>query len=75
MCLAVPGRVKEIRGKKALVDFGGAEREVKLNLLEEVNEGDYVLVHVGYAIQKLSQEEAEKTMESWREVAEARTRA
>lgn len=75
MCLAVPGEILEINGNNAVVDFGGAEREVKLNLIEDASEGDYVLVHVGYAIQVISQQEAEKMLESWKEVTEARTKA
>lgn len=73
LCLAVPGEILEIEGNNATVDFGGAKREVKLDLLEEASEGDYVLVHVGYAIQTLTSEEAEKMLESWKDVAEART--
>ncbi|KXA89458.1 hydrogenase [candidate division MSBL1 archaeon SCGC-AAA259A05] len=75
MCLAVPGEIQERKGNIAVVDFGGAEREVKLDLLEDASEGDYVLVHVGYAIQVISQPEAEKMLESWKEVTEARTKA
>ncbi|MEM0233193.1 MAG: HypC/HybG/HupF family hydrogenase formation chaperone [Candidatus Nezhaarchaeales archaeon] len=72
MCLAVPGKVVEIRGDRALVDFGGIRREVMLSLLEkEVRPGDYVLVHTGYAIQVLDQEEAEETLRLWREIAKA----
>lgn len=72
MCLAVPGKVIEVRGDKALVDFGGVKREVVLTLLErEVKPGEYVLVHTGYAIQVLDQEEAEETLKLWREIAKA----
>ncbi len=74
MCLAVPGEIVEIENNNATVDFGGAQREVKIDLLEDLSIGDYVLIHVGYAIQKLSPEEAEETLKYWREVAEARTR-
>ncbi|MEM0217421.1 MAG: HypC/HybG/HupF family hydrogenase formation chaperone [Candidatus Nezhaarchaeales archaeon] len=72
MCLAVPGKVVEVRGDRALVDFGGVRREVMLSLLEkEVRPGDYVLVHTGYAIQVLDQEEAEETLRLWREIAKS----
>lgn len=72
MCLAIPGKVVEIRGDKALVDFGGVRREVMLTLLErEVKPGEYVLVHTGYAIQVLDKEEAEGTLRLWREIAKA----
>lgn len=72
MCLAVPGEIIEIEGNNARVDFGGAEREVQLDLVDDASEGDYVLVHVGYAIQILSPEEAEEMIESWNEIAETR---
>lgn len=75
MCLAVPGEILEVEGNRAKVDFGGAEREVQLDLLEDVAEGDYVLVHVGYAIQVVGPEKAEEMISSWREVAEARAGA
>lgn len=75
MCLAIPGEILEIDGNSAKVEFGGAERKVRLDLLEDVNEGDYVLIHVGYAIQVISPQEAEKMFDSWRKIAEARTNA
>ncbi|KXA99413.1 hypothetical protein AKJ41_05475 [candidate division MSBL1 archaeon SCGC-AAA259O05] len=73
MCLAVPGEILEMNGNKAKVGFGRAEREVQLNLIENPSKGDYVLVHVGYAIQILSPEKAKEMIESWNEVARART--
>ncbi len=71
MCLAVPGKVVEVKGEVAIVDFGGGvKREVILALLNnEVKPGDYVLVHTGYAIQILDQKEAEETLKLWRELA------
>lgn len=74
MCLAIPGEVLEINGDKAVADFGGVEKEVQLDLIQDISEGDYVLVHVGYAIQVIGEEEAEEMLESWEEVAEARTK-
>jgi len=68
MCLAIPGKVLEIRGNAARVDFGhGATREVDVTLVD-VREGQYVLVHVGYAIQVLEEDEAEETLKLWREI-------
>lgn len=72
MCLAVPGEVLEINENMASVDFGGAERDVRLDLLEDVSVGDYVLVHTGYAIQLLTPDEAEDMLEAWNEIAELR---
>lgn len=69
MCLAIPGKVLKIEKQTATVDFGGVRRGVRLDLLEEVHEGDYVLVHVGYAIQILDEEAAREMLKSWEEVA------
>ena len=63
MCLAIPARVAEIlEGDQAIVDLGGVRKDVSLALLDDVNIGDYVIVHVGYALQKLDPDEAEKTL-------------
>lgn len=69
MCLAIPGKVLKIEGQVAAVDFGGARREVKLDLLRDVREGDYVLVHAGYAIQTLDEVKAKEILSAWEEVA------
>jgi hydrogenase expression/formation protein HypC len=71
MCLAVPAKIVEISGDLAKVDFGsGVLREVNIMLLEEAKKGDYVLVHAGYAIQLLNEEEAEETLRLWKEFLE-----
>lgn len=63
MCLAIPARVAEIRdGDQATVDMGGVRKDISLALLDDVAVGDYVIVHVGYALNKLDPEEAEKTL-------------
>ncbi|MEM2668746.1 MAG: HypC/HybG/HupF family hydrogenase formation chaperone [Candidatus Bathyarchaeia archaeon] len=69
MCLAVPARVIEVKGDLAKVDFGGVVREVNISLVD-AKIGDYVLVHAGYAIQVIDEEEAEETLELWREILE-----
>jgi len=69
MCLAVPAEVKSIDGHMATVDFGGVMRTANLSLVE-AKVGDYVIVHAGYAIQVLDREEAEKTLELFRELLE-----
>lgn len=63
MCLAIPGKIKSINLKthRAKVDFNGLEKDVNCELVE-VKIGDYVVVHAGYAIQKLDQKEAEETL-------------
>jgi hydrogenase expression/formation protein HypC len=63
MCLAIPARVAEIRENDiAIVDLGGVRKDVSLALVEDVQVGDYVIVHVGYALTRLDPEEAEKTL-------------
>jgi hydrogenase expression/formation protein HypC len=59
MCLAYPGKVIKIKNKKyGIVDFGGITKEINLELIKKPKIGDYVNVHAGFAIQKLSQEDA-----------------
>ncbi|MFW6117253.1 MAG: HypC/HybG/HupF family hydrogenase formation chaperone [Thermoproteota archaeon] len=71
MCLAIPAKIAEVKGEKARVDFGeGVLREVDVTLVE-ATVGEYVLVHAGYAIQVLSEEEAEETLQLWDEVLNA----
>lgn len=68
MCLGVPGKVVFIKEDIAEVDFGGIRREVSLLICPDVMEGDYVLVHVGFAIQKLEKEEALETLALFEEI-------
>ncbi len=71
VCIAVPAEVLEIReGNIGLVDYGELKQEVRLDLVD-VKVGEYVLVHVGFAIQKLSREEGLETLEIFRQVYEA----
>jgi len=71
MCLAIPARVVSVVGDKAQVDFGEKVlREVNVTLVD-AKVGDYVLVHAGYAIQKMDQKEALETLSLWSEVLEA----
>jgi hydrogenase expression/formation protein HypC len=72
MCLAVPARVIEMRDDLlGLVELGGVVREVCFMLLPDVRVGDYVLLHAGYALQKLDTAEAEETLRLLAEMAEA----
>ncbi|MFX1473991.1 MAG: HypC/HybG/HupF family hydrogenase formation chaperone [Promethearchaeota archaeon] len=68
MCLAIPARIISIEEDKATVDFGGVTRVISLALLPDTVVGDYVLVHTGYAIQKVDREEAEKTLDLWNQI-------
>jgi hydrogenase expression/formation protein HypC len=68
MCLAVPGKVLDIDGTTARVDFGhGAVREVDLSLVD-VTVGKYVLVHTGYAIKVMEEDEAKASLDLWEEI-------
>jgi len=70
MCLAIPAKVVTLDKEKARVDFGGGVlREVNVALVS-VKVGDYVLVHAGYAIQVLDEQEALETLRLWNEVLE-----
>ncbi len=63
MCLAIPARIVALLEKsRALVELGGVRKEISVELLEEAQVGDYVIVHVGYALSKLDEEEAMKTI-------------
>jgi hydrogenase expression/formation protein HypC len=63
MCLAIPARVVAlVAPDNALIDIGGVRKEVSLALVEDVAPGDYVIVHVGYALAKLDPGEAERTL-------------
>lgn len=62
MCLAIPMRIKEIRGDLAQVQAGGLRRTINIQMLGEVKVGDYVLVHAGFAIQKVNPSEAKRTL-------------
>ncbi|HKM60049.1 MAG TPA: HypC/HybG/HupF family hydrogenase formation chaperone [Candidatus Acidoferrales bacterium] len=71
MCLAIPAKVMNLQGEKANVDFGqGVLREVNVSLVE-AKVGDYVLVHAGYAIQIIEEEEAKETLNLWNSILEA----
>ncbi len=70
MCLAIPARVIEILPEDvAVIDVGGVRREASLALVDDVAAGDYVILHVGFAIQKLDRIEAERTLALFAELA------
>jgi hydrogenase expression/formation protein HypC len=74
MCLGIPGKISEIHDegllRQGVVDFGGATRDVCLAYVPEADVGDWVLVHVGFAISHLSEDEAQQTLADLRELAE-----
>ncbi|WP_303721174.1 HypC/HybG/HupF family hydrogenase formation chaperone [Malonomonas rubra] len=71
MCLAVPMKVVEIADGIAICEVDGVRREGSLMMLDDVVVGDYVLLHAGFAIEKIDPGEAEKTLEVFREALDA----
>ena len=71
MCLAIPVLIKSIEDKEAEVEIGGMTYRISLWLTPEARVGDYALVHTGYAINILDQEEAEETLRLLEEIMEA----
>lgn len=70
MCIAAPAQIVEIRKEEKIgfVDFGGVRQQVKLDLVDEIEEGKYVLVHAGYAIEVLDDQAAKESLEAWDEL-------
>jgi hydrogenase expression/formation protein HypC len=72
MCLAVPGQVLSIEDdqlRTATVSFGGVTKSISLALVPEAGVGDYVIVHVGFAISRLDEEAAQRTLQTYAELA------
>lgn len=69
MCLAIPGKITAITGTKAIVDYGGVQREIDISLIDP-KIGDYVIVHAGFAIQLLDKQDAEETIAIFKELLE-----
>jgi len=67
LCLGIPGRVEEVKGDEAVVSFGGARRVVRLDLVDNVSVGDYVIVHAGFAIEVVDQDSAMSMLEALKE--------
>ena len=72
MCIAAPAKIVEIDTESNIcaADFGGVRHNAKLDLLPDAEIGDYVLIHAGYAIEKLSEQAAKESLESWDELLE-----
>lgn len=71
MCVAIPSRIVEIRDAMAMVDVVGAKRKVSILLLPDAKPGDYVIVHAGFAIKGIDEEEAIETLHILREIADS----
>jgi hydrogenase expression/formation protein HypC len=73
MCLGIPMKVIEINGNKAICEQGGTLIETYLDMLEDVKIGDYVLIHAGFAIKKISEEDASETIRLLNEILSSET--
>lgn len=67
MCLSIPAKVDSIEGEMAIVSVGGTTYEASLQMIDDVKIGDYVLLHTGFAIQKISEEDAVETLKIFEE--------
>jgi len=70
MCLAIPGRILEIEGTTALVDFDGIKQKVVIALIQNPEVGKFVIVHAGYAIEMMDEKDALDILEDWKEMSE-----
>ena len=70
MCMAIPTKLIEKRGDIGVVELDGIQREIGLQLLDEVELDDYVIVHAGFAIERLDEEAAQETLDIFRQMAE-----
>ncbi len=71
MCLAIPAKLVEVNGDQGVIDMGGVRKDISLTLVDGVVPGDYVIVHVGYALNKLDPEEAERTLAAFAAAGQA----
>lgn len=71
MCLAVPLKITEINGKVAVGEAGGLSQKVRVDFIPDLKMGDYVMVHAGFAIQKMTEEEAKENLACIQEAIDA----
>ena len=72
MCLAIPGKIVKLNddGQTAMVDFDGIEQKVVVALVQDPEVGKYVIIHAGYAIEIMSEKEAQESIEQWKEMSD-----
>lgn len=70
MCLAVPAKILEINGHDAVAEIHRVKTRIRLDLLEDCQVGDHVLIHAGFAINKLDEEALKEIQQAWQEMAE-----
>ena len=76
MCLAVPGKLEKIlSADEAIADLGGIQKNINISLIEDPQPGDWVVIHVGFALQKIDGAQAEATLKVLAEVAQSGARA
>lgn len=71
MCLAVPLKIIEINGRDAVGEWDGVHRKIRLDFIQDPQVGQYVIVHAGFAIERLDKEQAELDRQAFKEVADA----
>ncbi len=71
MCLGIPAKILETCDGSAVVELGGVRREISVMLIENASVGEWVIIHAGFAIERLSEEEAEQTLALFRDIADA----
>jgi len=71
MCLSIPAKVVSVDGEYAEVDFRGVRKSVGITFVKDVRVGDYLLVHSGFAIEKMKEEDALETLRLWEEIESA----
>lgn len=65
MCYAIPAKILQLSGESALVDYGGIRKSINVSLLDHVNIGEFVLIHAGFAIQKVDKNIAQQSLKAW----------
>ena len=73
MCLAVPLKITEINGKEAVAESMGMRRRIRVDFIENPKIGEYVIVHAGFAIERLPDKQAREDLEAWGDLEEAVT--
>lgn len=71
MCLAVPLRITEVNGNEAVAEGVGLKRKIRVDFIPSPKAGDYVIVHAGFAIERLPEKQALEDIKAWEEVADA----
>ena len=69
MCLAIPMEIKKIQNNNAVVEYEGTRWEVRLDIIDERPEvGDFVIIHAGFALHRINEEEARESLKTWKEI-------